>query len=58
MYMVKYLRADGTVRTVLVGTSDPIEAQRLAKASDAEYVRLVDSRRQTNEVWFVGDSRE
>ena len=38
---------------VLCGTPDPIDAQRLAKASDEDYVKLLDYRRMVGEVYFI-----
>lgn len=53
MIRIAYETAQGTV-IVLVGTTDLTEAQRLAKASDEGYQKMMDYERLTGQVWRVG----
>lgn len=58
MIKLKYKRANGDTRTVLVGATDIHQAQVLAKLSDTEYQRMVWWEGLSREVWFVEDERE
>jgi hypothetical protein len=53
MIQITYEIVGGKRVVVLVGVSTLIDAQRLAKASDDLYQRMVDYKIMTGEVYFV-----
>lgn len=57
MYEITYERSNGTKRLVVVGANNLLDAQRITKASDKEYVKMVDYRRADGEVYFLRDVR-